>query len=87
MASYVNWTEIQDQRYPSYKVEVNAFLESLEVSSSPEISIEKVYHTIKDDPDINGNLVALYHEAAFRSNKDVKLHMKNCMSNFKRALR
>ena len=86
MASSIDWSELLDQRYPSYKVEVNAFLESLKVSSSPEISIEKVYHAIKDDLAINDNLKVLYHEAVFGSNKEVKLRLRNCMSNFKRAL-
>ena len=53
MASQINWKELIHARYPSYKVEVNAFLDSLEVSSSSEISIEKVYGTIKGDPEIN----------------------------------
>ena len=87
MASFINWSELLDQRYPSYKVEVNAFLDSLEVASSPEITIEKVYLAIKDDPQVNDNLLALYHEAIYGTNKDVKLRMKNRMSNFKRGLR
>ena len=87
MASSINWKQIIRARYPSYTVEVNAFLESLEVSSSSEISIEKVYEAIKDDPQINSNLVLLYKEAAFGTNKDVKAHMKSGMSNFKRALK
>ena len=87
MASAMDWTEILEERYPSYKVEVDAFLDSLEVSSSPEISIEKIYYAIKDDLQINENLVALYYEAAFGSNKEVKKHMKNRISNFKRGLK
>ena len=83
MATSIEWEAILDQCYPSYKVEVNVFLDSLEVSSSPEISIEKVYYAIKDHPKINENLILLYHEAAFGSNKEVKTCMKNCMSNFK----
>ena len=87
MASLIDWSELLDQRYPSYKVEVEAFLDSLDVSSSPEISIEKVYYAIKDDEQINPNLIALYYEAAFGFNKEVKLRMRNRMSNFKRTLR
>ena len=87
MANAINWKELIRARYPSYKVEVNAFLESLEVSSSSDISIEKVYEAIKDDPQVNSNLILLYWEAAFGSNKDVKVHMKSRMSNFKRGLK
>ena len=76
MATSIDWEAILDQRYPSYKVEVNAFLDSLEVSSSPEISIEKVYYAMKDHPEINENLILLYHEAAFGSNKEVKTRIK-----------
>ena len=87
MASPINWEELIAGRYPSYMVEVNAFLESLEVSSSSEISLEKIYFAIKDDPQINSNLVLLYREAVLGTNKDVKARMKSRMSNFKRTLK
>ena len=35
------WTDLLEQCYPSYTVEVNAFLESLEIASSYEILIKK----------------------------------------------
>ena len=86
MASQVNWKEILDGRYPSYKVEVNGFIESVDISSSTEVSIDHIYDAIKSDPNVCNNLKLLYHEAVYGSNKEVKKRIKSHVSNFRRAL-
>ena len=87
MACQVDWAEILDGRYPSYKVEVVAYLDSLDISSSTEISIEYIYEQIKSDGNVCDNLKLLYHEAVFGENKSVKTRIKNRVSNFRRALK
>ena len=87
MACQVNWSKILEGRYPSYKVEVLAYLDSLDVSNSTEISIEYIYEEIKADPNVCDNLKLLYHEAVFGESKPVKTRIKNRVSNFRRALR
>ena len=87
MGSPVDWTPLLDARYPSYTAEVNAFLESLSVSNSNEITIAKVFEAIRYDDRIEDNLKLLYREAVFGTDKQVKLRIKNRMSNFRRGLR
>ena len=86
MAEGIDWKKLISMRYASYKVEVEAYLDSLSISSSSEISIERIHEAIKDDCNVDENLKLLYKEAAMGSNKDVKLRMKNRMSNFRRNL-
>ena len=86
MASQVNWKELLDGRYPSYKVEVNAFLDSVDISSSTEISMDHIYQAIKSDPNVCDNLKLLYHESVYGSDKEVKKRIKSRVSNFRRAL-
>ena len=85
MATSSEWKKLLDARYPSYKVEVRAFLDSLDVSNSNEISAEKV-DAIKFDEDVDDNLKLLYSEAIYGSDKEVKARIKNRMANFKRGL-
>ena len=87
MTSSVDWTEILEGRYPSYTVEANAFLDSAEVLSSPEISAQMVYQSIKSDANVCDNLKLIYHEAIFGNNKKVKKRIYNRMSHFRRTLR
>ena len=87
MASLVDCTTILEGRYPSYTIEVNTFIESADVSSSPEISAQMVYEAIKSDGKVCDNLKLLYHEAIFGSNKKVKKRIYNRMSHFRRTLR
>ena len=87
MASKMDWSALLEARYPSYKVEVDAFLESLSVSNSNEITIAKVFEAIRYDDKIDDNLKLLYGEAVFGSDKQVKLRIKNRISNFRRGLR
>ena len=86
MASQVNWKELLDGRYPSYKVEVNAFLESVDISSSTEVSMDFIYEAIKSDPNVCDNLKLLYHEANFGTHKLVKKRIKSRVAGFRRAL-
>ena len=87
MASQVNWKELLDGLYPSYKVEVNAFLDSVKISSSTEIAIDYIYQAIKADPNVGDTLKLLYHEAVYGSDKHVKKRIKSRVANFRRALR
>ena len=87
MASLNDWSVLLDARYPSYKVEVEAFLDSLEVSNSNEVSMACVFDAIRDQPEVSDNLKLLYHEAVNGTDKNVKLCIKNRMANFRRALR
>ena len=87
MASAIDWGALLDARCPSYKVEVEAFLDSVEVSSSNEISMIIVHEAIKDNLEISENLRLLYEEAVNGQDKNVRLRIKNRMANFRRALR
>ena len=82
-----DWEPLLKAKYPSYTAEVEAFLDSLDIATSTEISMEKIYDAIREDPKVDDNLKCLYMEAIFGSNKDVKLHIKNWIANFKRRLR
>ena len=78
-----DWEPILKAKYPSYKVEVEAFLESLDIATSSEISMQKIYHAIREDPKVHENLKSLYTEAVFGSNKDVCARIKNRIANFR----
>ena len=87
MASQTNWSQILEERFPSYKVEVSAFLETLHISKSTDVSIEKIYQVIKDEQDVPEHLKMLYHECIFGTDKSVKTRIRNRVGNFKRGLR
>ena len=87
MASIIDLEGLLDKKYPSYKVEVNAFLESIDISNSLELSIEHIYECIESDSNVNQNLKSLYWEAIHGTNKEVKTRIRNRISNFKRALK
>ena len=55
MATNFDVDEILNDRYPMFKVEENAFNESLKICNSTEVSAEKIYETIKDDVDVPDN--------------------------------
>ena len=86
MDSKTQWTQLLEARYPSYKVEVDAFLDSLSVSNSNDITIAKVFEAIRYDDHVDDNLKLLYAEAVFGTDKQVKLRIKNRISNFRRGL-
>ena len=81
MSSSVNWETLLDKKYPSYKIEVNAYLDSLDVSNSIGILAQFIYDVIKDDNSVNKDLKLLYKKALFCTNKEVKLRIKNMVSN------
>ena len=87
MAKKINWSELLDKKYPSYTVEVNAFLDTADVSRSTDVSIQNIYQAIRNDDKVDSNLKLLYHETIYGSNKDTKLRIRNRVSNFHRTLR
>ena len=87
MAIKQDWKALLKKNYPSYKVEVEAFLDSLAIATSNEISASKVYDAIKDISEVNSNLKSLYREALFGRDKDMKSCIKNRMTNFCRNLK
>ena len=87
MASQVDWATLLKGKYPSCKLEVNAYLDTLDIATSNLVSAGKCYEAICDDPNVNENLKILYKEALFGSNKEVCACIKSRMSNFRRNLR
>ena len=87
MASNVDWESILRERYAMFKIEENAFLESLKICNSTEVSAEKIYLTIKDDEDIPRNLRLMYKEAVYGSNDKVRNRIRNRIGNLRRNLR
>ena len=88
MASkHVDWESILRERYATFKVEENAFLESLKICNSTEVSAEKIYLTIKDDADIPRNLKLMYREAVYGSDEKVRNRIRNRVGNIRRNLR
>ena len=83
----LDWEPLLKAKYPSYTVEVEAFLASLDIATSSEISMEKIYEAIREDSKVDENLKCLYMEAIFGSNKDVRNRIKNRIANFRRRLR
>ena len=84
MDSSIDWEKLLKAKYPSYKVEVDVYLDSLEITTSTEISVSKIYESIKNDNDVPINLKLLYREALLGNNKDVKARIKNWVANFHR---
>ena len=87
MASKLNWDELLEKKYPSYRVEVQAFLDNAHISRSTDAAIQKIYDAIKNDPQVNNDLKMLYHETLYGSHKDVKSRIRNRVANFRRTLR
>ena len=87
MASNVDWPSIMKDRFATFKVEENAFLESLKICNSTEVAIAKIYEGIKDLDEIPDSLILMYREAAYGENKDVKRRIRNRISNIRRNLK
>ena len=83
MATEVNWSNLLDHKYASYKVEVNAFLDSLDISNSTNVSMAYIYDQIRNALKVDENLKLLYHEAVHGSEKSVKLRIKKRLTNLK----
>ena len=84
MASNLDWDVIMRDRYATFKVEENAFIESLSICNSTEVAAERIYETIKDDADIPENLKLMYREFVFGDNDRVKGRIKNRITNIRR---
>ena len=87
MASATNWAELLDKKYPSYTVELNAFLATANVCKGTDVSIQNIYEAIRNDDKVEANLKILYHECIYGTNKDVKLRICNRVAHFRRTLR
>ena len=87
MASNTDWNELLDKKYPSYKIEVQAYLDSLDVANSIEVSTQFIFEKIVEDDNVSDQLKQLYREALFGTNKEVKSRIKNRVCNFKRGLK
>ena len=82
-----DWDKILRAKYNSYKVEVQAYLYSLDIATSSDISIVYIYEAIRNDQKVHENLKLLYKEALYGSNKDVKSRIRNRIANFRRSLK
>ena len=87
MAGQVNWDELLKYRFPTYKVEEDAFIDSLEVANSTEVYIERIYEAIRNDESVHIHLKMMYREAIHGENKDVLKRIKNRISNIRRNCR
>ena len=87
MASNIDWSSLLVPRYPSYKLEVEAFLDGLGVSASSDILLHKMYQAIRLEPEVSENLKLLYREALYGTQREVKARMRGRVANFKRALK
>ena len=87
MAGQVNWEELLKDRFPTYKVEEDAYIDSLEVANSTEVYMERIYEAIRNDATVHVNLKLLYHEAIDGGNKDVVKRIRNRISNIMRNCR
>ena len=87
MALKIDWSDLLDKKYNSYKVEVSAYLDSLDVSNSSDISMQFIYEHICNAPKVHENLKLLYKEAIYGTKKAVKMRIRNRLANFKRSLK
>ena len=87
MAGQVNWEQILKDRFPTYKVEEDAFIDSLQVAHNIEVYMERIYDAIRNDPNVHVNLKMLYREAISGGNNDVVKRIKNRISNIRRNCR
>ena len=87
MANQVNFNELLEKKYASFTVEINAFLDSCDVSSSNDIAADIIYQAIRNVPKIDDDLKALYREAVYGTNKEVKKRIRNRITNFRRTMR
>ena len=60
-SSQDDWEPLLKAKYLSYTVEVEVFLESLDIATSSEISMEKIYDAIREDPKVDENLKMPLH--------------------------
>ena len=82
-----DWEKLLKAKYNSYKVEVQAYLDSLDIATSSDISIAHIYQAIRNEQKVNPKLKMLYRDALYGSNKDVKTRIRNWVANFCRSLK
>ena len=87
MASNIDWALVLRDRFATFKVEENAFVESLKICNSTEVAIERIYEAIKEDDAVPRNLKLMYREAIFGDNEKVKGRIRNRISNIRRHLK
>ena len=87
MASQVNWDELLKERFPTFKCEEEAYLNSLNIASSVDVYCEQIYEAIKSDSNVPDALKAMYKEAVQGGNKDVVKRIKNRIGNIRRNCR
>ena len=83
----VNWEEILEGKYPSYRIEVETFLDTVHISNSNDLSMIKIYEVIVHDANVDEVLKMMYHEAIHGTNRDVKARIRNRIANFRRSLK
>ena len=87
MAKQGKFEAILHKKFASFNVEINAFLDSCEISNSNDIAMDIIYEAIRNEPKIDADLKVLYHEAIYGTDKAVKLRIRNRITNFRRTLR
>ena len=87
MATPHDWDALLETRYVSFNVEIEAFIDSLDVANSVDVSIDIIYQAIKNNTKVSEGLKALYKEAIYGTNKEVKKRIHNRVTNFKRQLK
>ena len=48
MASNVDWDEILKDRYATFKIEENDYVDSLKICNSSDVAAEKIYEVIRE---------------------------------------
>ena len=84
MAAQINWADILSQRFPTFRVEETAYLSCLEIASSMEVYIEKIYEAVRHQDHVPENLKLMYHEASINGNKEVVRRIQNRISHIRR---
>ena len=87
MAAQLDWDQILNDRYATFKIEETAFIESLQIANSNDIAAQCIYEAIKDKEDIPENLTLMYREAIFGSNTQVRKRIRNRMGNIRRNMK
>ena len=88
MAQQLDWPTLLKERFPIFKVEEEAYVDSLEIATSTEVYIERIYLAILSDVNVPANLKALYREASRGGgDKDVVKRIKNRIGNIRRHCR
>ena len=87
MDSPVDWDVVLKGKYISFNVEIEAYLDSVDIATSTQISASKIYDAIKDDESVHPNLKLIYKEYLFGTNKEVRARIKNRITNFRRTLK